>query len=81
MHLIPGLLFYHPVPGNKTYSIGDWVSRQAGVADYHFLRLHGINGPETLKVVFIKDATPKQKNRIGRTLAWEKMRRFKNPDG
>jgi hypothetical protein len=74
--------YYHPVPWSIRYGMADWLSRQSCVANYHFRRFHGINAPETIEVVFKPQATSQQKARIGRTFAWDKVRRLKKiPDG
>ena len=70
---------YGPVPYTITYSLADWLCRQSAVENYSYVisDVKDVNSVKHVVITFKEDATSKQKARIGRTLAWEKMRRIK----
>ena len=67
---------YGPVPWNIRYSLSDWLSKQSKIARYK-LHIPEDNSPEYAYVTFIEKATSQDKARIGRTLAWDGLRRQK----
>ena len=67
---------YGPVPWNIRYSLSDWLSKQSKIARYK-LHIPEDNSPEYVYVTFIEKATSQDKARIGRTLAWDGLRRQK----
>lgn len=71
---------YGPVPWNITYSLSDWLCKQSAVENYSYVTSdkNDVNSVKHVVITFKDDATSKQKARIGRTLAWERMRRIKD---
>jgi len=60
---------YGSIPFGYQYYLIDWINKQPGI---HRCRYNP--GKNQLSVTFESGATPKQRNRIGRTMAWDGIR-------